>query len=618
MLNSPLLKGWSLLAPSEKRQALLVLVVVILSAATSALMIGSVMPFLAALADPEKIRRVAIFDAIYRIGGFRSDYGFLVALGLASLSTIVIANLIQMVRLYLVVEFATMRMHTLSTRLLKIYLRHPYEYFLHKHSGELGTQILSETQQVVLNFFRPAAEVIASGLTVLAIVCLLIWLDPIVAAITFTVAGGLYVTAFALSQRAARHYGNLRASSNQKRFKVVNEALAGVKELKLLGRESNYVGTYESASMQMTNAEAVGNLVSQLPQYVMQIVAFGGMIVLVLSLLDPLSLRSASLSRLLPLLGVFAFAGQRLIPELAKLYAGITQISYGAPIVRAICDDLAAERTLPALTPVSVAPMRLRHSLVLRNVTYAYPNASAGLTGLCMSIRAGERIGIVGGSGAGKTTLADVLMGLLPHHAGEILVDGQLVTDATITAWQRSIGYVQQSIFLSDASIVENIALGISKQNIDRERALDAARLAKLDDFVCQELPHAYDTLVGERGVRLSGGQRQRIGIARALYNNADLFVFDEATSALDNATEREVMDSIDALPGHKTVILIAHRLSTLRNCDRLIVLDKGTAVGVGTWNELLATNEHFQRLSASAAWPSADASNQKAQKQAS
>ncbi len=592
-------KGWSLLDEREKRLALVVLVVVVISALTSALMVGSIMPFLAALADPRQIQNVEAFAWAYEVGGFQSDHSFLVALGFASLTAIVVANAIQMLRVYMVAKFATMRMHSLSLRLLRVYLKHPYEFFLSKNSGELGTQILSETQQVVGLFFRPAAEAIAAICTAVAIVALLIWINPLVAGVALAVAGGLYLASYVVSRKAVRRFGETRAKSNRARFRIANEALAGVKEVKLLGREASYIDVYAQPSFNMARAESYSIFLATIPQYVMQIVAFGGMIVLILVLIDPVAFGEAgTMGELLPLLGVFAFGGQRLMPEMAKIYMGFTQLGYGAPVVNSIYADLEAEADLEALSSPGVVPLGLENALELRDVTYSYPNAEgAGLDGVSLRIEAGERIGVVGGSGAGKTTLVDVVMGLLRHSSGQILVDGTEITDENIQAWQRTVGYVQQGIFLSDASILENIALGVPSRQIDRQRVLEAARMARLDDFVQQSLPEGYDTMVGERGVRLSGGQKQRIGIARALYHDADLIVFDEATSALDNVTEQQVMKSIDALPGNKTVILVAHRLTTLDKCDRLIVLDRGRLVGVGTWEEMQESNVQFQEL---------------------
>jgi ABC-type bacteriocin/lantibiotic exporter with double-glycine peptidase domain len=597
-------KGWTLLDERERRRAKLVLIVVVFSAFTAALMVSSVMPFLAVLADPALIREVEAFKWSYKFGGFETDFGFLIALGVLSMVAIIVANLIQMLRLYLVTNFATMRMHTLSTRLLQIYLRHPYEYFLDAHSGELGTEILAETQQVVQNFFRPVAEAIAAGLTVIAIVTLLVSISPSVAVVSLVVAGGLYLVCYVSSRKVVRRFGDTRAAANRSRFKVANEALAGIKEVKLLGREVNYVTSYALPSFEMAKAESMAIFIGTLPQYVMQMVAFGGMIALILVLLEPSALSEGNtMGGLLPLLGVFAFGGQRLIPELTKLYSSITLINYGAPSVESIYKAFQSQHTLPPLPADDTAQMALTRSFELRDVSYAYPNTEgSSLVDVSFIIKSGEKIGIVGGSGAGKTTLADLIMGLLRPQKGQVLVDETMVAENNILSWQRSVGYVQQGIFLSDASILENIGLGISKDQIDRDRALEAGRKAQLDDFVLQNLPAGYDTLIGERGVRLSGGQRQRIGIARALYNDADLIVFDEATSALDNITEKQVMDSIAALPGNKTVVLIAHRLSTLAQCDRLIVLDKGKIVGIGTWGELRSKNPYFQKLESAAA----------------
>lgn len=229
---------------------------------------------------------------------------------------------------------------------------------------------------------------------------------------------------------------------------------------------------------------------------------------------------------------------------------------------------------------------------------YTYPSAEqAALNDISLSIRAGSKIGVVGTTGAGKTTLVDIILGLLRPNGGGLLVDGKPVTDADIRAWQQTVGYVPQEIFLTDSSVAENVALGLMPQEIDHDRVRHAAQIAQIDNFVMAELPHGYDTVVGERGVKLSGGQRQRIGIARALYHDADLIVFDEATSALDNLTEQEVMDAVEALPGDKTILMIAHRLSTVQACDKICVMDSGKCSGFGNWEELLAENLDFLRI---------------------
>jgi ABC-type multidrug transport system fused ATPase/permease subunit len=286
------------------------------------------------------------------------------------------------------------------------------------------------------------------------------------------------------------------------------------------------------------------------------------------------------------------------MPELQKLYQSLARIQAGGASVNAVYDDLVNQLNdgrLPLSIPTGLG---LSDRIVLDNVSYRYPDAKlAGLNGISLDINAGERIGIVGSTGAGKTTLADMILGLLPPSEGRIIVDGAPITDENLRAWQQSVGYVPQDIFLTDANIYQNIALGVPMLEIDQPRVRRAAEIARIDDFIRNDLPDEYETAIGERGVRLSGGQRQRIGIARALYHEADLIVFDEATSALDNLTELEVMSAIDALPGDKTVLIIAHRLSTVKRCDRIIVMDKGRVVACDTWDTLMTSNSEFQKI---------------------
>lgn len=587
-----------MLDTGERRNAWIVLGVIILAALSSAAMVGSVMPFLSVLSDPARIADVPSLAWAFEVGKFTSDFGFLMALGVASLFVILISNLLQILRTWAVARFALMRIYTLSHRLLAAYLRQPYEYFLDHHSGEMCTQILSESQEAVNQFFRPAGEVIASTLTVVMIVAVLLWVDPFVALIAFTVLGSLYGGTFLLSRQLIKRSGEIRAASNRERFRLANEALCAVKDIKLLGRENAYVDRYRAPAQRMARAMVTIRVLGEIPQYVMQAVGFGGGILLCLLLLDPTELATGqALGGILPLLGVFAFAGQRLLPELSRLYQGLTLLNAGAAAVDAVHRDLLGKNN-DDLPRQLAAPLGLKTEFQLKNVSYSYPSADhSGLRDISFSIRAGEKIGVVGSTGAGKTTLADIVLGLLRAHKGALFADGIEITDENLRAWQQTVGYVPQDIFLTDASVAENIALGLPPEEIDADRIRAAASIAQIDAFVMEDLPHGYQTIVGERGVRLSGGQRQRIGIARALYHDADLIVFDEATSALDNLTEQEVMAAVEALPGDKTILMIAHRLSTVKACNRIIVIDKGWIVGFDTWEVLIADNPTFQRL---------------------
>lgn len=597
-------KGWSLLEKQERRTAWLTLFVVIFAALSSAVMVGSVMPFLAVLAEPDTIDNVAILSWLNQVLGFNSDFDFIVALGVASFSVIIFTTLIQVSKNYIVARFTMMRMHSISRRLLDIYLSQPYSFYLGRHSGDLSTRVLAESEKVVTRFFRPAAELIASGLTVVSILILLMLVEPVISLIAFAVLGGCYSSIFLLTRKYIRDQGRIRASKNSKRYQVTTESIRGVKEIKVLGREHSYVSRYSDPSLKIARAETSVLVLSSIPQLALQAIAFGGIILLCLVLVDAEGLESgAALGGILPVLGLFAFAGQRMLPELSRLYRSLVQLQAGAAAVDAVHDDLVTLRENVKPNHPDTPKLPFEESITIDALRYTYPSAkTASLRDISFSILKGERVGIVGATGAGKTTLIDVILGLLEPEHGQLVADSTVVADENLSAWRKCIGYVPQNIFLSDATLAENIAIGIEGPQIDQTRVEEAAKTAHVHDFISNELPHGYGTLAGEQGVRLSGGQRQRVGIARALYDRADVIVFDEATSALDNATEADVIDAVLSLPGDKTILMIAHRLSTLLRCDKILVLANGKLAGMGSWDELEANCPEFQAILTSSA----------------
>lgn len=592
-------RGISLLDSRERRMAWLVLGIVILSAISAAVMVGSIMPFLTVLSDPSRIESVAQLNWAYERFGFSSQYRFIVALGLVTITMIGVANAMQMLRVYAVSRFTMLRVHSISHRLLARCLHQPYEFFLTAHSSDISSRILQESTQAVQYFLRPAAEVISAVITLAMVFAVVIWVDPLIALLAIAFLSAVFALAIVLSSRRLTVMGQDRNVANKARFRVAAEALTGIKDIKLLDSERVFLSRYDRHSLKMAHSNVGKNVMTQLPPYVIQTLVFSGVILICLLMLDSGAADPTKvMADLVPTLGIVALASQRAMPELSRLFSNIGLLRYGRAAVDAVHDGLCAGTDDSAGPQTDETPLRLRSELVLDGICYRYPDAElVGLEAITLRIRAGERIGIVGSSGAGKTTLADILLGLLRPEAGEIRVDGISITPDRLPAWRRTVGYVPQEIYLIDASVAENIAFGVAPGKIDRARVEQAARLAQLDDFVCKELPQGYDTPVGERGLRLSGGQRQRIGIARALYRDADLIVFDEATSALDNVTEQEVMAATDRLPGDKTVVMIAHRLSTVRRCDRILVLDKGRVAGFDTWDRLNAENPVFRML---------------------
>ncbi|MBT51975.1 MAG: ABC transporter ATP-binding protein [Mameliella sp.] len=597
-------KAWTILDARERRNAGIVALVMFVTAVFSALTVASILPFLSVLADPDIIREQRVFSMLYAWGGFETDRGFLIALGVASMALIILNNALQIVKVYVIARYATMRTHSISSRLLGSYLRRPYLFFLSQNTGDIGAQILAETQQITERCIRPAAEIFAAVLTLICMIALLLYVEPVISLTAFLVISIIYGAISVVSRRHVRRLAKIRVDANRGRFRISGEALSGIKDIKQLSREQFYLDRYGKPSIAMARAAAQTSMVAQIPQYVIMAVTFSGIILLCLVLIGGSEGMSPqdSVGDIVPTLGFIAFAGQRIMPELSKLYLSATLLTSSGPVVESIHAELRAPREESALPMRPPAAMGLKVSLSFENVSFVYPNSDrAGLRDVSLNIQAGERIGIVGSTGSGKTTLANILLGLIQSDTGRIVVDGQPVTLDNRRAWQATIGYVPQDIFLTDASVLENIAFGRLKVDIDREKVREAARIAQIDDFIVNELDQGYDTEIGERGVRLSGGQRQRIGIARAMYNDADLILFDEATSALDNATEQEVMRSINTLPGDKTLVMIAHRLSTLKSCDRILILHHGEVLGFDNWEALERDCAQFREMASGA-----------------
>ena len=333
-----------------------------------------------------------------------------------------------------------------------------------------------------------------------------------------------------------------------------------------------------------------------MPRHALEALAIGGILIVTLVLLTT---ESGEFSRVFPVLVLFAFAGLRLLPAIQKLYSNVASLRFSGPALDALYADLEPTRAAVAVPLVTKGePLPLRQRLELRNVTYTYPNAERpALSNLSLTIPAKSTVGFVGSTGAGKTTIVDVILGLLEPQKGEIVVDGVSITSENYHCWRQSIGYVPQHIFLADESVAANIALGAPPNKIDMQAVEEAARVAELHDFVIRELPQEYQTKVGERGVRLSGGQRQRIGIARALYHDPDVLLLDEATSALDNITERAVIDAVRNLAHRKTILIIAHRLTTVRICDELFLLERGRLKAQGTYSDLRKADREFRQM---------------------
>ena len=589
----------SLLSPRDRRRGLVVVVLVLIRGLAETAGVASIIPFLTVLSDPSVLEGQNSLAQAFEMFG-RGDAGrFLAILGSLVLVVMLVSAVLRTVAVYAINKFANYIGFILSTRLLSVSLRRPYVHFLNHHSGDAISSILGESNRVVQLVFRPLAELVNHSITFSLITIFLLFSDPLVTLTAALLLGGSYVVIFLLVRPVIRSIGLRIVEANKARYRFAQEVFAGIKQVKLGGREQGYVDRFSEPARVVAEGSATTATLQQVPRFGLELLAFGGIIVLTLVLLARFGgVEAGAFADVVPLLGLYAIAGYRLLPALQGIYQALAQSRLGAAPLDQIYNALEDSESLERLPERPPPPMGLHGKLELRDVTYTYPGAaSPSLHGVSLSVNQGATVGIVGSTGAGKTTVTDIVLGLLRPQSGEVLVGGQVLDDANMRSWRASVGYVPQDIFLTDSTVSENIAFGIPPGEIDPAKVGKAARMAQLHDFVVGSLPQGYDTLVGESGVRLSGGQRQRIGIARALYHDPDLIVFDEATSALDNLTEREVMAEVGALSGTKTVILIAHRLSTVRKCDQIAVLEQGRLVALGTYDELVRDNDHFRNL---------------------
>lgn len=587
----------ALLNPQERKRAAWLLALILGAALVEVIGVASVMPFVAVLSNPEVVESNVYLASLYEWSGFQKLRSFMIVLGVAVLIVFVSSLALKALSTYAILRFSNMRSHAFSYRLLAGYMAKPYVFFLGRNTADLSKTLFSEVGEVVNGVLLPALKMISGCIVAGLVISLLFLVEPMLTLIVGAVLGGSFFAVYVFSRKALKRFGKQRAAANTQRYVLANEALNGNKELRLLGRERSYLERFEKASETFARHQAASKAMGDIPHFAIQAIAFGGILILILYLIG----RYGGLQEAMPVIALYAFAGYRLMPAFQEMFKNSTQLRFYHAALDSLHKDLSSAALVPSVATrpdESTETDRLHGDIELLGLTFRYPGVErAVITDLSLKIKTGSSVAFVGSTGAGKSTVVDLMLGLLAPQAGEIRVAGQQLDARNLRSWQRNIGYVPQSIYLADATVAENIAFGIPSDQIDHAALERAARAAHIHDFIRDQLPEGYRTGIGERGVRLSGGQRQRIGIARALYHDPDVVVFDEATSALDNATEAAVMEAINELAGRKTVILIAHRLSTVKRCDAIFVLSRGRLDGVGTYDQLIEHNEAFSRM---------------------
>lgn len=584
-----------LLSRKERKQAILLLLMILMMALLDMIGVASILPFMAVLTNPELIETNSILNFIFQsssIFGVENKNQFVFLLGLVVFVLLIVSLAFKALTNYAQTLFITMREYSIGKRLVEGYLNQPYSWFLNRNSADLGKSILSEVGMVIGMGIQPMITLIAHGAVVVALITLLIINDPLLTLISGVALGGAYALIYIFTRNYLKKIGQERLEANEARFTILSEAFGASKEIKLGRLENIYVNRFDNPAKTFAKHQASVKIISQLPRFALEAVAFGGMLLLSLYFM----FQSGAFINAIPVIALYAFAGYRLMPALQNIYVAFTQLRFAGPALDTLHKDL---KNLNSVKSIELKDsVKFDNSISLDQIYYHYPNSSNHvLKNIKLNIPARSKVGIVGSTGSGKTTTVDIILGLLQANRGSLKVDEKIINSSNIRSWQSCIGYVPQQIYLADDTIEANIAFGISKKNINQQQIENVAKIASLHEFVSNELPDKYQTIIGERGVRLSGGQRQRIGIARALYQSPKLLIFDEATSALDNVTEQVVMKALNNLDKNITVILIAHRLSTVQKCDTIFLIENGEVKAKGSFNELLKSNLQFRKM---------------------
>ncbi len=560
--------------------------------------IAAVMPFFAVLADPQLVHTNSWLERTYRFFNFSSEQRFLVCLGIGVVVVIIASNLLNLLGGLATTRFAFWIGNDFQITLFSEYLNRDYLFHARTNSATLVNNTTAQIDRITRGILMQAVAFTNNVVISFSIVVAIVFVDPVIALSTAAGLGGAYGLIYFLVRRKLAEYGRRQSETGAARMKALSEGFGGIKEIIVLHSREVFRSEFQRNCWESSRVQANAQILSISPKYLLEGVAVGGLVTVALLL----SFDSDGMSGWLAKISFLGLAAYRLLPSLQWCFQQAATMRANRSAFEELASDL--ERGRARLRSAGQRAIELKERVVqplqsieVEDVSFRYADdRPLVLNNVRMSIPAGATVGFVGPSGSGKTTLADVLLGLLVPQRGRLKVDGREVDDTTREVWQLNLAYVPQNIFLTDGTIAENVAFGVHPDQIDQDRLREAGRLARIEEFV-DSLEHGYQERIGERGVKLSGGQRQRIGIARALYRDASVLVFDEATSALDGITEREVMDAIEALQGQRTIVLIAHRLSTVRKCDMIFEFESGRVIRSGTFDELVAQSERFRKM---------------------
>ena len=545
--------------------------------------IGAVMPFLGVLTVPTSIFEHKLAQPFIHFLNLTSARQLLLPLTVIFGVAVIAAGVLRLLLLWTSTKLSFAAGADFSNDIYRRTLYQPYAVHVARNSSEVIAGISAKSNGVIYSSIIPALNLISGSILLTIILVAMFYVDPFIALVAFGGFGLIYVLIIRFTRKQLIINSQCIAKESVNVIKCLQEGLGGIRDVLIDGSQAAYCQIYRNADIPLRRAQGNNLFVSLSPRYGME--ALGMLLIALLAY--TLALQPNGIAKAIPILGALALGAQRLLPVLQQAYAAWTSIQGGRASLEDTLELLDQSLPLYANQPAA-KPMIFNTSIALNQVSFRYSTKAPWIIRkLNITIKKGSRVGVIGTTGSGKSTLLDIIMGLLSPTEGFIAVDGQQVDAINQRTWQLHIAHVPQAIFLADSSIAENIAFGIAKDDIDLERVKFSAQQAQIADVI-ETWPSQYQTFVGERGIRLSGGQRQRIAIARALYKQADVIIFDEATSALDNETEQAVMEAIDSLSDNLTIIIIAHRLTTLKNCTQILELEDGFIKRIGRYDEII------------------------------
>ena len=586
---------FSLLTPSQRKRFYVLQVMIVIMTFVEIVSIISIAPFMALVGDLSVLERDNLLSMLYLKSNL-DIFEFIFYLGLIVLITLATAAIVSMYITWRLSMFAPKIGAEISHRLYSYYLDKDLLFHTMGSSSDLTKKIAKETERVSQLILTPLMYMNARIVLVFFIIFIMLLYDPIVVIIALTVFGGAYVILFKFVRTRLERNGKHISDMLAERFKLMRDAFGGIRDILLLGRSSHFKKQFFKTGNKLAYSEGNNIVIGLVPRYFMELLAFGSMIALVLYLIKN---SQGNLGLILPIISVYALAGMKLLPAILVIYSSATTVKGNLAAYESIREDLENIKVDNASEFKNSHHAWSKHNEIsLKEVTFTYPDKkNPALENVSLKIKPNTIVGFVGISGSGKSTLADVIIGLIKPQQGEVTIDGTPLIKQNLREWQNKIGFVPQTIFLTQGTIAENVAFGIPQDLIEYGQVEKALKLAHLEELV-SNLENGVHSKVGERGVQLSGGQRQRVGIARTLYYEAEVLVFDEATSALDGITEKTIMNAIHDFTGQKTLIIIAHRLKTVQKCDEIFMMEKARVVDRGTYQYLLENNEQFKKMS--------------------